>query len=57
MKYALIFLLLAGCGKFDQMEAHYTGWSKLCVQGVLYYQFTSGAAAAQTIDGKLVACK
>lgn len=55
--FAVSLLLLVSCGKMDQMEAHYTGYSKICVNGVLYYQFTSGATPAYTIDGKLIPCK
>ena len=52
-----IVVALAGCGKMDQMEAHFTGYSKICVDGVWYIQFTSGAVPAYTLDGKLQSCK
>lgn len=50
-------LAVSGCGKMDQMEAHYTGYSKICVDGVTYIQFTSGATAQVDKDGKPVPCK
>jgi uncharacterized protein YceK len=52
-----ITIPLAGCGVWDRTVAHYTGYSELCVDGVTYIQFTSGAAAKQKLDGSLVACK
>jgi hypothetical protein len=53
----ILGVLLAGCGRIDKIEAVITGYAKNCIGGVLYYQFTSGAAPAYTIDGKLVACR
>jgi uncharacterized protein YceK len=61
MKNLLIILIaalaLTGCGKMDQLEAHYTGFSKICIDGVTYIQFTSGASVQVDRDGKPVACK
>ena len=51
-----ITLSLAACGKLEQLEAHYTGWAKICIDGVTYIQFTSGATPQYTIDGKFVPC-
>jgi hypothetical protein len=53
---ALIALSLAGCGKFDQLEAHYTGWSEICVKGVQYIQFTSGSSVEYDQAGQVVKC-
>lgn len=47
---------LVGCGKMDRLEAHYTGYSKVCVEGVQYIQFTSGASVQYDKDGKVVTC-
>ena len=47
---------LAGCGKLDQLEAHYTGWSEICVKGVQYIQFTSGASVEYDQAGQVVKC-
>lgn len=50
-------LLLTGCGMLDRGCAKYTGQpSKVCVDGVLYLQFTSGATVAMGIDGKIKLC-
>lgn len=55
---AFAVLLVAGCGKLDQMGSHYTGRpSEVCVGGVTYLQFTSGAAVAVDRDGKPVPCR
>lgn len=51
-------LMLSGCGKLDRMAASMTGSaSKSCEDGVLYYQFTSGAAVAYNTDGTVKLCK
>lgn len=52
-----IVLCLGGCGKVDQLVAHYTGYQKICIEGVSYLQFTSGATAQLDINGKVVGCK
>jgi hypothetical protein len=50
-------LLLAGCGRLDRWFAGVTGGaSESCMRGVLYYQFTSGAAPAYRPDGSLITC-
>jgi hypothetical protein len=54
---AAILLTLAACGKIDQLTAHYTGYAKICVDGVQYIQFTSGATVQYDKDGKVVTCK
>lgn len=50
-------LTLTGCGWFDRKMASFTGYSKVCVEGVTYLQFTSGVTPQYTSDGKLVSCK
>jgi hypothetical protein len=47
---------LVGCGAVDRMVAHYTGYSKICVDGVTYLQFTSGASVQFDKSGKIVTC-
>lgn len=50
--------LLTGCGWFErEVVANFTGYGKVCAEGVTYLQFPSGVTAQYTIDGKLVACK
>ena len=51
-------LMLSGCGKADRLAASWTGSaSKSCEDGVLYYQFTSGASVAYNKDGTVKLCK
>ena len=52
-----VLLLMGGCGGLDRWFAGVTGGaSESCMRGVLYYQFTSGAAPAYKPDGSLVTC-
>lgn len=48
--------MLTGCGWFDRATATATGYARMCVDGVEYLQFTSGATVAYTRDGKVKAC-
>ena len=50
-------LALSACGQVGRMEAAATGYSKICVDGVSYLQFTSGATAQLDATGKPVVCK
>ena len=59
MKTAILILasaLLTGCGWFDRVAAIATGYARVCVDGVEYLQFTSGATVAYTRDGKVKTC-
>lgn len=49
-------LTLAGCGSCNRSMAYLTGEVKTCVDGVLYYQFPSGAAVAYDQEGKVRKC-
>lgn len=57
MAVVAALLLLAGCGWFERVTATYTGWSRICVAGVSYLQFTSGASVEWTPEGKIKTCK
>lgn len=61
MKMIIVLLsvmMLSGCGRIDRWWAGTTGGAvSSCVNGVTYYQFTSGATVAYTIDGRLIPCK
>ncbi len=48
--------LLSSCGLLDRKIAGYTGYSKMCVDGVEYLQFTSGASVKYTKDGRVSTC-
>ena len=53
----MVVLALTGCGKVDQVVGALTGYSKICVDGVSYLQFTSGASVQYDKNGKIVLCK
>lgn len=54
----LVALTLTGCGWFERkVVANFTGYGKVCVDGVTYLQFASGAAVQVNTEGKPVACK
>lgn len=61
MKYVIVGLcamFIVGCGKIDRTIAAYTGKpANVCVSGVLYYQFTTGAAVAYNKDGTVKVCQ
>ena len=60
MKYvilSLIVLTLTGCGDLARNAASLTGYSRICVDGVQYIQFTSGATVQYNAEGKVVVCK
>lgn len=53
----LVLLSSAACGKIDNTVAAWTGnATKICVDGVTYLQFTSGAAVQLDRSGKPVPC-
>lgn len=52
-----ILTLLSGCGWVNRAKGYLTGYSLVCVNGVTYIQFPTGASPMYTLDGKLVACK
>ena len=55
---AVSALALTGCGWFDRyVVANTTGYSRTCVDGVMYLQFPSGATPQYNIDGSLKGCK
>ena len=52
----ILTLGLTGCGWFEREMAKATGYSKMCIDGVLYYQMTSGATVAYDADGAVKRC-
>ncbi len=61
MKFVLVgalALALGGCeGAWNKMSANWSGYTKICVEGVSYLQFGTGAAVQVDLDGKPIACK
>ncbi len=61
MKKAFLILVLLvsikGCGYLDRASTTLTGnASKVCIDGVEYLQFTSGASVAYTPEGRVKTC-
>ena len=59
MKYVILAMMtvtLCGCGSWNRTVAHYTGHSEVCVKGVEYVQFPSGASVEYDRNGKVVTC-
>lgn len=48
---------LSGCGACSRVRAGYTGYDVICVDGVNYVQFTSGASVKYTREGAIETCK
>lgn len=51
-----IVMILPACGKYERFVATTTGYSTICVNGVQYIQFTSGATVMYNRDGSIVTC-
>jgi hypothetical protein len=55
---AALAATLTGCGWYERkVVANITGYSKTCVEGVTYLQFSSGVTPQLTVDGRPVACE
>lgn len=52
-----ICLGLFGCGAYHRGCAKWTGSSEMCVDGITYIQFTSGATPKVDSEGNVVKCK
>ena len=44
-------------GYFKRQLASYVGYSEICVDGVKYLQFVSGASVKYTVEGKIDRCQ
>lgn len=52
----LLLLIFAACGRFERKIADMTGHSEMCIDGVKYIQFTSGASVKYTKEGRIATC-
>lgn len=53
----VVLLVAAGCGRLDRKIAGLTGkGAEVCVDGVLYLQFTSGVTVKYKPDGTVATC-
>jgi len=53
----LVLGSLSGCGACSRMKAHYSGFDRVCVEGVSYLQFPSGVSVEYAQDGKIRYCR
>lgn len=53
---SILALTLAGCGKISRITANFTGYDTVCVAGVQYIQFSSGATVQVDQTGKPISC-
>ena len=54
---SLFVLFVSSCGRFERWTASWTGYSELCVDGVVYLQFTSGSSVKYNPNGTIVTCQ
>lgn len=54
---AILGSIYMASGSVHQTIARYTGYSKFCIDGVQYLQFTSGASVQLDREGKPVQCR
>ena len=57
MKYILILLLLTGCGWWKKFVASSTGYAEICIDGVVYIEFATGASVKYLQSGEIETCK
>lgn len=50
-------LFFVGCGTISRGCAKYFGYDEVCVDGVKYIQFTSGASVKYNPDGTIATCR
>ncbi|MBI3396536.1 MAG: hypothetical protein HY042_11915 [Spirochaetia bacterium] len=53
---ALLIAVVSSCGLLDRKIAGYRGYSEICIDGVKYLQFTSGASVKYTKEGRIDFC-
>lgn len=52
-----VMMPLTGCGAIERSKASLAGYSRMCVNGVSYLQFTSGATVEYLPSGEIAKCK
>ena len=53
----MLIMVLSGCGLFERGLAKTKGFSRMCVDGVEYLQFSSGATVAYNPNGTIKTCR
>lgn len=51
-----IVLSLTACGNVNRTAAQWTGYTKVCVDGVTYLQFPSGVVRHSDMQGNVMPC-
>lgn len=54
---ACIALSMTGCGWVGRHIAWWSDYSRVCVAGVTYYQFTDGTTRGDDIHGNPIPCE
>jgi uncharacterized protein YceK len=55
--YLTMTVLLSGCAQcWRSVDLETTGWAQVCINGVTYYQFRSGAFVGYNPDGSIKKC-
>ena len=49
-------LTLSSCGFLERSTAYMKGYSKQCIEGVMYAQFTNGATVLYNRDSSIKTC-
>ncbi|PJZ86324.1 hypothetical protein [Leptospira harrisiae] len=58
IRIVLLFsFLFVGCGTISRGCAKYFGYDEVCVDGVKYIQFTSGASVKYNPNGTIATCR
>lgn len=52
----LTFIAFSACGKLNKTIANYRGYGEICIHGVKYLQFPSGATVEYDDKGHVVLC-
>ncbi len=53
----IVLLTVSSCGWWNSIDAKYTGVANVCVDGVEYLQFRTGASVAYNTNGTIKLCK
>jgi uncharacterized protein YceK len=53
----MLVICLSGCGYFERLFATTKGYSRMCVDGVEYIQFTSGVTVSYNTNGTIKTCR
>lgn len=56
--FATILIVgLSGCGQCSRTKAAFSGYDRLCINGISYLQFTSGVSVEYARTGEVKKCR